>query len=647
MSIEKMEFLTIVGVMKDLDKSLEKCVKSGCFHMADASKEVSVSEGEFVRIDDENPYKELLKRIIELDTGESFSFHEIDTDDISDMLLEDIDSSFSELESQFKSKNNEIYELSSKIKECKQAMLQMKHLKGMNIDLERLLSCTHINVRFGRLPCESYQKMSYYDNKTFIFMPYDDDGNYKWGFYFAPIDSIKETDSIFKSLYFERIWLPDFITGTPEEEYSKLSKKNEELEKQKNIAIEYRNSMIFEKGELLNKYFCRIKYLYDLFELRRNVTVYNDKFYMAGFVPKKRIQEFKKYFECIDSVSLVIKPAGQGNIEKTPVKLKNNSFSKPFSMFVEMYGLPSYNGFNPTMLVAVTYTLLFGIMFGDLGQGLIISLVGYFVYRKKGNLLGAILQRVGLSSAFFGLIYGSVFGFEHALDPLYKSIGFNHKPLEIMDNTMLILLGAIVIGVGIILISIIINIFIGFKHKNYSEALFGNNGIAGLILFSSLLAGVAVMMTGKGNIFTAPYIICLIVIPLLIMFFREPLGCIVLGKKFKLESGIGDFFASNFFEVFEFILGYATNTLSFVRIGGFIFSHAGMMSVVMLLSESVAKGASPIVIVIGNIFVMGMEGLIVGIQVLRLEFYEVFSRFYDGDGQPFEPVKINYDKNID
>lgn len=647
MSIEKMEFLTIVGVMKDLDKSLAKCVESGCFHMADASKEVSVNEGDFVRIDDENPYKELLKRIIELDTGESFSFHEIDTDDISDMLLEDIDSSFSELESRFKSKNNEIYELSSKIKECKQAMLQMKHLKGMNIDLERLLSCTHINVRFGRLPCESYQKMSYYDNKTFIFMPYDDDGNYKWGFYFAPIDSIKETDSIFKSLYFERIWLPDFITGTPEEEYSKLSKKNEELERQKNIAIEYRNRMISENGEILNKYFCRIKYLYDLFELRRNVTVYNDKFYMAGFVPKKHVQEFKKIFECIDSVSLVIRSAGQGNIEKTPVKLNNNSFSKPFSMFVEMYGLPSYNGFNPTMLVAVTYTLLFGIMFGDLGQGLIISLVGYFVYRKKGNLLGAILQRVGLSSAFFGLIYGSVFGFEHALDPLYKSIGFKHKPLEIMDNTMFILLGAIVIGVGIILVSIIINIFIGFKNKNYSEALFGNNGIAGLILFSSLLAGVAVMMTGKGNLFTAPYIICLIVIPLLIMFFREPLGCIVLGKKFKLESGIGDFFASNFFEVFEFILGYATNTLSFVRIGGFIFSHAGMMSVVMLLSESVAKGASPIVILIGNIFVMGMEGLIVGIQVLRLEFYEVFSRFYDGDGQPFEPVKINYDKNID
>lgn len=647
MSIEKMEFLTIVGVMKDLDRVLAKCVESGCFHMTDASKETSGNNEEFIRLDEENPYKDLLKRIVDIDIGENFSFHEVSTDDILAMTTEDIDSSFTQLEKEFKIQSDEIYELNSKIKECIQAMLQMKHLKGMHIDLERLLNCSHIKVRFGRLPCESYLKLSYYDNKTFIFMPYDDDGNYKWGFYLAPIDSIKETDNIFKSLYFERIWLPDFVTGTPEEEYSNLSRKIEKMEEKKSIAVECRSRMISEKGELVNKYFCRIKYLYDLFEMRRNVTVYKEKFYMTGFVPKKCIEEFKKLFDSINTVSLVIKPAGEGNIEKTPVKLKNNSFSKPFSMFVEMYGLPSYDGFNPTMLVAVTYTLLFGIMFGDLGQGLVISLVGYFVYRKKGNLLGAILQRVGLSSAFFGLVYGSVFGFEHALDPLYKSMGLKHKPLEIMDNTMVILLGAIVIGIVIILISIIINIFISLKHRDYSEALFGNNGIAGLILFSSLLAGVAVMMIGNGSLFTAPYVICLIVIPLVIMFFREPLGCLVSGKKFKLESGIGDFIASNFFEVFEFILGYATNTLSFVRIGGFIFSHAGMMSVVMLLSESVSAGASPVVVVIGNIFVMGMEGLIVGIQVLRLEFYEVFSRFYDGDGQPFEPVKINYDKNID
>ena len=167
-------------------------------------------------------------------------------------------------------------------------------------------------------------------------------------------------------------------------------------------------------------------------------------------------------------------------------------------MFVEMYGLPSYNGFNPTMLVAVTYTLLFGIMFGDLGQGLLLSFLGLIIYKKSGNRLGAILQRIGLSSAFFGLIYGSVFGFENALNPLYKKLGFEHKPLEIMENTMGVLIGAILIGVAIIFVSIIINIFIGFKHRDYVNAVFGNNGIAGFVFFGAVLVGLGFMLTGRG-----------------------------------------------------------------------------------------------------------------------------------------------------
>ena len=98
MSIEKMEFLTIVGVMKDLDRVLEKCVESGCFHMTDASKETSGNNEEFIRLDEENPYKDLLKRIVDINIGENFSFHEVSTDDILAMTTEDIDSSFTQLE---------------------------------------------------------------------------------------------------------------------------------------------------------------------------------------------------------------------------------------------------------------------------------------------------------------------------------------------------------------------------------------------------------------------------------------------------------------------------------------------------------------------------------------------------------------------
>ena len=112
-----------------------------------------------------------------------------------------------------------------------------------------------------------------------------------------------------------------------------------------------------------------------------------------------------------------------------------------------------------------------------------------------------------------------------------------------------------------------------------------------------------------------------------------------LEKKPKLiEGGVGMFITQGFFEMFEMLLSYFSNTLSFVRIGAFAVSHAAMMSVVMMLAGAESGGAlSWPVVILGNLFICGMEGLIVGIQVLRLEYYELFSRFYTGGGRAFKP----------
>ena len=527
MSIEKMEYVIIAGLLKNLDRSLEKCVESGCFHMGDASKDViDTSEG-LKRLDEENPYRSFLRRIIAIETGDDFEFSEDSFEDITAMPESEAEEFVSDAEKEFNEATEEISQYNLEIKERNLILTQLRHLKGMNIDLGKLLNCTHIKVRFGKLPCDSYEKLSYYGDRTFIFVPYDDDGSYKWGFYFAPGNSIAETDNIFKTLYFEHISVPEFVKDSPSAEEVKITEDIKRLELQKASAEKKLEQLIAQKGKILNKIFCRTKYRYDIFEMRRNAAVYNDKFYIAGFIPKSEEKKFCKLLDSIDEVSVVVKPAENSGAVKTPVRLKTNRFSKPFSMFVEMYGLPSYNGFNPTTLVAVTYTLLFGIMFGDLGQGLLLALLGFFIYRKSKNKLGAIMERIGISSAFFGLIYGSVFGFEHLLDPVYQKIGLKHKPLEVMDNTNTILIGAIAIGVVIILISIIISIIINIRRREYSEAVFGNNGAAGLIFFTALLAGLAGTLTGKANLFTLPYVLGLIVLPLIVMFFREPLGCLV------------------------------------------------------------------------------------------------------------------------
>ena len=126
-------------------------------------------------------------------------------------------------------------------------------------------------------------------------------------------------------------------------------------------------------------------------------------------------------------------------------------------------------------------------------------------------------------------------------------------------------------------------------------------------------------------------------IPLLLILFKEPITRKIQKRADAMEESAGMFLIQGFFELFETLLSYFSNTLSFVRIGAFAVSHAAIMEVVLILAG--AENGSPnwVVIVLGNLFVCGFEGLIVGIQVLRLEYYEMFSRFYKGSGRAFDP----------
>ena len=128
-------------------------------------------------------------------------------------------------------------------------------------------------------------------------------------------------------------------------------------------------------------------------------------------------------------------------------------------------------------------------------------------------------------------------------------------------------------------------------------------------------------------------------IPVILFLLQEPLGQLVEGKKPKAEGGVGMFLVQGFFELFETMLSFFSNTISFVRIGAFAVSHAAMMEVVLMLGGITDGAGNPnwIIIVLGNIIVCGLEGLVVGIQVLRLEYYEMFSRFYTGSGREFHP----------
>ena len=634
-----MELVSIAGAAPQLNEAIVACLQSGVFHMENASKLLGSGEETGGRNAETDPYAEPLRRLTELD------LRQIKLDMTREPLPgefspEQITSETSRIAESLRDVQENVQQTRREITDCENAVIHLQHLQGSDLDLGQLRGCRHILYRFGRMPEENMKKLDFYSDEGFIFQAYHTAHEYAWGFYFAASDRIMTVDAIMKGLLFEEYTLPEDLSGTPEEALSELQIRLTE-KKAALKRLETAEHGIYEtESDLLGRMYRYAKYQSEVWKLRGQCIITHDKFNLMGYVPLSEKAQFAKYIDNVPDLAVTYDAPWTTGEVQPPVRLKNGRFAKPFSLFVEMYGLPNYSGYNPTTYLAITYTLLFGIMFGDVGQGLVLALLGWFLGKKKNFPLGGIMTRIGISAAVVGVLYGSVFGFEDWLDPVYESMGITFLPLHAMENTSLIIFGAVGIGAAIIVISMLINIIVQLKQRNYEEAVFGNNGLAGLTFFSGLLLIVVGILTGR-SFATAPVIICMLVLPLLLMFFREPLGHAMAHKHYEMPE-IGDFIASNFFECFEFLLGYASNTLSFIRVGGFVFSHAGLMSVVMMLAESY-RTASPVIIILGNIIVMGLEGLVVGIQVLRLEYYEIFSRCYDGDGREFTPITVTFD----
>ena len=286
--------------------------------------------------------------------------------------------------------------------------------------------------------------------------------------------------------------------------------------------------------------------------------------------------------------------------------------------------------------MSITYAFIFGAMFGDIGQGLCLFIGGLLLYKFKKMDLAAIISTAGIFSTFFGFMFGSFFGFEME-DPIWLSPKTHMSTLPFLGTLNTVFIVAIGFGMFLILLSMVFHIINAVKAKDTENIWFDHNAVAGLIFYGALTATIFLFMSGH-SLPAAAVLVVMFVIPLLLIFFKEPLTNLVNKKSEIMPGSKGMFFVQGFFEMFEVLLSYFSNTLSFVRIGAFAVSHAAMMEVVLTLAGVQASGnPNWIVIVLGNLFVCGLEGLIVGIQVLRLEYYELFSRFYKGNGREFKP----------
>ena len=503
---------------------------------------------------------------------------------------------------------------------------ELDKLAGVNARLEDLRSMRFARFRFGWLLRESYEGAATMleAQDDLFFIPTKTDGRRIFGVYFATLKVHDKVDSLFNSLHFVRLMLDEHAEGSAEEMLARIV--DEQGEHERELGEIARRLTDLREGEAptLRQLAAVLRRQNDTYDLRRFAVHSHDNFYLVGWVPAPAAEGIQQSVAHLPQVSVVTEEVRDVEHMTPPTKLGNPMFARSFEPFVAMFGLPKYGEMDPSLFMAITYTVLFGVMFGDLGQGLCLALAGMLLYRVKKLWLGPIIACCGLSAAVFGCVYGSVFGFEHVLP------GF--KVME-DGNILRILQMTLFVGIGALAFVMLLNIVGSLKRGDLHKGLFGPNGVAGLVFYLSLVALVSNWFMSLGLPLGSPlFMLPCVALPLVCIFLAEPLSRAIGGKKPVFHKGIGGFLAVGLFELFETALSYLTNTLSFLRVGAYAIIHVGMMQVIFLLA---GESPNPIVLVFGNIFVIGFEGLLVGIQVLRLEFYELFGRFYTAGGRPY------------
>jgi len=519
----------------------------------------------------------------------------------------------------YEAKEQTLREREQTLAQMEEYLTRIAPFASVAIELRELKDSAFLHYKCGRLSSLRYKQFETFkqgDDKI-LFIPTQRDAQNIWGVYFTPKQHAQTVDAIFSGFDFEVISL---------EGEGSVAARGRLAQDVRNLSQETLARLVIEgvNPMRLHAACTHVRTLYEKFDVKKYARLSRGRrvFAFSGWMGANDAQALEVEME---TDNLIVFTRGE-NITDAPTRLRNWPVVRQFEFFTKMYGLPTYGETDPTFVLAVTYTLLFGLMFGDVGHGMVLATLGFTFLLFHGKPLGGIIAVVGASATAFGFLYGSIFGVETLLPALWR------RPTQDITGTLLFAVG---LGVGLVVLSMGIHMYNALRRSDVGAFIFNANGLAGLLFYGTVVMG-AVRVWGMGR----GYPWWVVLFPLGLLAAKYPLEAWMAGRSVVPEGGMGAFIFRTVMEMFETLLTYLTNTVSFVRVGAFAISHAGMMHVVLQLSQGVQGAGSLLIFILGNALVMGIEGLLVGIQALRLDFYEIFSRFYRGGGQAFTSHKL-------
>lgn len=438
-----------------------------------------------------------------------------------------------------------------------------------------------------------------------------------------------------------------------------IRKRIDALEEEQKNLREGVEDLVEEKKETLLGFWknLRLNELYNTIEKNYGKTAHTVLF--TGWVPRSQQRSLDGTIRnacnnaCYIEWNRPEEAVGIKGLE-APVQFKNPRVLRPFQMLVENYAIPEYGTFDPTPMVAVAYLIMFGLMFGDAGHGaalVVAGIIGSIVKRDKPiKRLFQLIIWCGASAIVFGVLFGSYFGMKWAPPIWFDFHGAvtGHATGGFVQDIYGILALTIYFGIGVIGIGLLINWANCIRKRRWVRLVLDKTGILGGWMYG---AGVyTAFYFGKHDFKQLPpgsLLFWILGVPAILLFLKPVVDFIIEhrrhGKRFSGFTVV-DFIMEWIVEMLEVFSGYLSNTLSFMRVAGLGIAHVSLMTAFFQIGRMIGGGSynagSYFVLLFGNLLVIALEGLSAGIQSLRLNYYEFFSKYFSGSGIAYTPVSL-------
>lgn len=517
-----------------------------------------------------------------------------------------------------------------------------------------------ISMQIGKLPAANVRQLED-DLKDLpsVSIPMGREGDMEHYLLISMKRDTEQINKILGAVGWNRIELPGELRAVRKDVFKEISAKLEDLAKEQKKVERKVDDLIRKEADHLTALWTNLRVNELLLKVQANFKSSSRTVIFTGWLPSSRKEKLTRTIReaCQDRCYLEWNEAGSKGVigDDVPVRFNNPKVLAPFQMLVSNFGIPKYGTIDPTPFVMPIYLAMFGLMFADVGQGLVLAglgALGVFLLRNKEGKEGLChLSWLGVwcgcSSILFGALFGSYFGLG-LLPPIwfdFHGIVAGHSSRSpLIRDVFDILSITIYFGISVIVLGLIFNWINIVRDKKWMELVFDKGGILGGWIYAGGIYIASYMISHDYKEFPPGAVLFLLVgLPSLLLFIKEPYHYFRHGSSEESNPAFAiiNFLMEWVVELLEIFSGYLSNTLSFMRVAGLGIAHVCLMISFFTLAGMTSGIASVLILILGNILVIALEGLSAGIQALRLNYYEFFTKFFHGTGKLYTPISLS------